>query len=263
MGKEEQSLSPGRQLGERQRVALAAATGYRCALIRRNRSALSVHLQLFSLLSRGKVDSGWPMKRILIINGSYHETGDIAFLVDRFAAGVREAGRGAEIEIVHLLDLRMEYCRGCWICGNPENIGKPIGDCPIEDDVRALLEKSLACDVLVYATPVYEMGPTAVMKKFLERNLPVVGGIGIAGFKGRQPARKGKSGAVILSSGAPYPVNLLLGFTRYPKRILSLFCRFHGCGKTVLLPAGGLGGSARLRLSWGQKAYKQGRRLTA
>ncbi|MCE5264609.1 MAG: flavodoxin family protein [Deltaproteobacteria bacterium] len=203
------------------------------------------------------------MGKILIINGSYHETGDIAFLIDRFAEGVREAGCEAEMGVVHLRDLRIEYCRGCWACGNPENIGKPIGDCPIEDDVRALLEKSLACDVLVYATPVYEMGPTALMKKFLERNLPVVGGIGIAGFKGRQPVMKGKTGVVILSSGAPYPVNLLLGFTRYPKRILSLFCRFYGCGKTVLLPAGGLGSSEKPRLSWGQKAYKLGRRLAA
>lgn len=201
------------------------------------------------------------MKKVLILDGSYHEAGDSAFLIDRFAAGFREADRDAQIEIVHLRDLRIEYCRGCWVCGNPENIGQPIGDCPIEDDVRPLLEKSLASDVLVYATPVYEMGPTALLKKFLERNLPVVGGIGVAGFKGRQPARKGKSGAVILSSGAPYPINILLGFTRYPKRILSLFCRFFGSDRTFLLPAGGIGGSEKLRLSWGNKAYKLGKRL--
>ncbi len=203
------------------------------------------------------------MTKILIINGSYHETGDIAFLVDRFTEGLREAGPDAEIEIVHLRDLTIEHCRGCWACGTPENIKKPIGDCPIEDDVRRLLERSMACDILVYATPVYEMGPTALMKKFLERNLPVVGGIGIAGFKGRQPVQKGKTGVVILSSGAPYPMNILLGFTRYPKRLLSLFCRFYGCGKTILLPTGGLGSSEKLRLSWGRKAQKLGMRLAS
>jgi hypothetical protein len=60
-------------------------------------------------------------------------------------------------------------------------------------------------------------------------------------------------------TGAPYPINLLLGFTRYPKKILSLFCRFYGCGKTVLLPAGGVGGSEKCacpgagrRTSWGR-----------
>lgn len=201
------------------------------------------------------------MKKVLVLNGSYHETGDIAFLIDRFVEGVRESDPDADIEIVRLRERKMEYCRGCWVCGNPENIQKPIGSCPIEDDVRVLLEKCLACDVLVYATPVYEMGPTAVMKKFLERNLPVVGVIGITGFKGRQARRLGKSGAVILSSGAPYPINLLLGFTRYPKKILSLFCRFYGCGKTVLLPAGGVGGSAKLRRIWGNKACKLGKRL--
>jgi multimeric flavodoxin WrbA len=200
------------------------------------------------------------MKKVLILNGSYHETGDIAFLIDRFEEGFRESDPDADIEIVRLRDRNIEYCRGCWVCGNPENIQKPIGTCPIEDDVQPLLEKSLACDVLVYATPVYEMAPTAVMKKFLERNLPVVGGIRI-GFVGRQPTRKGKAGAVILSSGAPYPINLLLGFTRYPKKILSLFCRFYGCVKTVLLPAGGVGGSEKMRLSWGNKAFKLGKRL--
>jgi hypothetical protein len=65
-----------------------------------------------------------------------------------------------------------------------------------------------------------------------------------------------ETGAVILSSGAPYPINILLGFTRYPKKILSLFCRFYGCANTVLLPAGGVGGSEKMRLSWGNKAYK-------
>jgi multimeric flavodoxin WrbA len=200
------------------------------------------------------------MKKVLILNGSYHETGDIAFLIDRFVEGFRESDRDAEIEIVRLMDRNIGYCRGCWVCGNPENIKKPIGACPIEDDVRPLLEKSLASDVLVYATPVYEMGPTAEMKKFLERNLPVVGGIRI-GFFGRQAKRKGKTGAVILCSGAPYPINLLLGFTRYPKKILSLFCRFYGCEKTVLLPAGGVGGSEKMRLSWGEKAFKLGKRL--
>ena len=133
------------------------------------------------------------MKKVLIINGSYRESGDIAFLIENFLKGFRESGSGADIEVVHLKEIRMEYCRGCWACADPENIGKPIGNCPIEDDVRGLLEKSLACDILVYATPVYEMGPSAVMKKFLERNLPVVGGIKL-GFYGRSPRRKSKAG---------------------------------------------------------------------
>jgi multimeric flavodoxin WrbA len=200
------------------------------------------------------------MKSVLILNGSYDETGDIVFLVDRFVEGFQESDRDANIEVVHLKNAKIEYCRGCWVCGNPGNIQKPIGDCPIEDDVRILLEKSLDGDVLVYATPIYEMGSTAVMKKFLERNLPVVGGIKI-GFTGRRARKKGKVGAVILSSGAPYPINILLGFTRYPKKILSLFCRFYGCSKIFLLPSGGVGSSEKMRLNWGLKAYNLGSRL--
>ena len=200
------------------------------------------------------------MKKLLIISGSYREGGDIAYLTDRFSEGFKASLSDGEIEVVHLRDIGMEYCRGCWACANAENMQKPIGDCPIGDDVRELLEKSSACDVLVYATPVYEMGPTAVMKKFLERNLPVVGGIKL-GFFGRRPTKKSKAGAVILSSGAPYPINVLLGFTRYPRKLLSLFCRFHGCGKVFVLPAGGVGADEKTRNKWGEKACRLGKNL--
>jgi multimeric flavodoxin WrbA len=202
------------------------------------------------------------MKKVLVIDGSYRESGDTAYLIDRFLEGCREADPEARIEVVRLREAKIEYCRGCWGCGNPENIRLPIGSCPIEDDVRPLLEKSRNCDILIYATPVYEMGPTALMKKFLERNLPVVGPFRF-GFTGRQPPKRGKAGVVILSSGAPYPLNVLLGFIRYPKRILSLFCRFHGSAKIAVLPAGGVGGSDRMRLSWGRKAARLGKRLAA
>jgi multimeric flavodoxin WrbA len=200
------------------------------------------------------------MKRVLIINGSYRKDGDTAFLIDNFIRGCRQSGAESDIETVNLTDVGMEYCRGCWTCANPENRNKPIGDCPIEDEVRALLEKSLACDALVYATPVYEMGPSAVLKKFLERNLPVVGGIKL-GFYGRSARKKGKTGTIILSSGAPHPINRLLGFTRYPKKLLSLFCRFHACDKIHVLSAGGIGGSEKTRSKWGERAYRLGQKI--
>ncbi len=200
------------------------------------------------------------MKKLLIINGSYRKAGDTVFLIDNLITGFRESLPESEIELIPLTDVRMEYCRGCWSCADPENIKKPIGACPIEDDVRPLLEKSLACDVLVYATPIYEMGPSAVMKKFLERNLPVVGGIRL-GFVGRTAARKGKSGAVLLSSGAPHPFNRLMGFTGYPKKLLALFCRFHGCDRIFVLPAGGVGGDETMRRKWGRKASSLGKSL--
>jgi multimeric flavodoxin WrbA len=200
------------------------------------------------------------MKKVLIINGSYRKGGYTAFLIDNFVKGFRESEVESDIETVYLKDVRMEYCRGCWTCAKPENSKKPIGACPIEDDVRPLLEKSLACDVLAYATPVYEMGPSAVMKKFLERNLPVVGGIRL-GFYGRSAKRPGKTGTIILSSGAPHPMNRLLGFTRYPKKLLSLFCRLHACGRIFFLPAGGLGGGEKVRSRWGEKAYRLGKKI--
>jgi len=49
----------------------------------------------------------------------------------------------------------------------------PIGKCPINDDMAAILEEYLDGDGYILTTPVYDGGVTAIMKTFLERKFPL------------------------------------------------------------------------------------------
>ena len=45
----------------------------------------------------------------------------------------------------------------------------PVGKCPIKDDMEGILNDYVQADGYIYATPVYDVGITALMKTFLER----------------------------------------------------------------------------------------------
>ena len=67
-------------------------------------------------------------------------------------------------EIVHLCDLKIEFCRHCELCH------KKILACPIDDDVSVLLGKMLEADGIILATPNYINQVTASMKALLDRS---------------------------------------------------------------------------------------------
>ena len=77
---------------------------------------------------------------------------------------------------------------------------------------------------------------------------------------GRSAKRRDKVGVVLLSSGAPYPFNVLLGITRYPSRILGMLAGLAGCGRVYRLKAGGIEASPKLRERYKRKSSELGRR---
>ena len=79
--------------------------------------------------------------------------------------GAREAG--AETETLYLKDYEINHCLGCFNCWT-----KTPGVCVHRDDMPALLEKLLAADVLVFATPLYVFTVTGLMKDFMDRMIP-------------------------------------------------------------------------------------------
>ena len=195
-----------------------------------------------------------------IIKGTYHRHGVVTELVDCFVAGLKQEHPDAVVSIIELLDARVEFCCGCGECGNTD-AAKPLGDCSITaDDTRDILEQMLASDVVVFATPIYLLGPTAIMKRFMERMIVVTKPSGV-GTSARTPKRRHKIGVVLLSSGAPYPINVLAGMTRYPSRILGMLCGMVGCGRVFRLKAGGIETSQRLRNGYRRKATQLGRRV--
>lgn len=195
-------------------------------------------------------------KKLVVINGSYHKQGMTVALTDAFIKGFLESNPEGEVKNFSLMEKNFDYCKGCWQC--TKQPGK-IGECVIKDEVEDMLPYMHECDVLVWATPVYEFGPTAVMKKFMERNLPIIGPVGF--LKGRNPKRKDKVGVILLSSGAPWPINVLWGVTRYPTKILKWLSKLWSCGKIHTIKAGGMEINDKIKNKFVEKSYRLGLRL--
>ena len=100
------------------------------------------------------------MRRILGIVGSPRKNGNTEILVSGILEGAADGG--AETELVRLAELRIGECDGCHACWRGRGCSK-------KDDMIALYPKIAACDGLVFGTPVYWYGPTALCKAFLDR----------------------------------------------------------------------------------------------
>ncbi len=100
-------------------------------------------------------------KNVLILSSSPRRGGNSDTLCDRFAEGARSAGHN--VEKLFLGDLNIAPCTGCSVCSM---YGKP---CPQRDDAAAVVEKMIAADVIVMATPVYFYTMCAQMKTLIDR----------------------------------------------------------------------------------------------
>jgi multimeric flavodoxin WrbA len=100
-------------------------------------------------------------KRVLVLSSSPRKRGNSDLLCDQFIKGSKEAGHITEK--IFLKDKKINYCTGCSSCMNE---GKP---CPQKDDMAEILEKMIAADVIVMATPVYFYTMCAQMKTLIDR----------------------------------------------------------------------------------------------
>jgi multimeric flavodoxin WrbA len=99
-------------------------------------------------------------RSILGIQGSPRLKGNTSILLDAVLDGARE--HGASVERVDLAGLDIRECDGCLACWK----GK---DCPKQDDMNGLYPKIIEADAIVFGTPVYWYGPTALLKAFVDR----------------------------------------------------------------------------------------------
>jgi multimeric flavodoxin WrbA len=100
------------------------------------------------------------MPHILGIQGSPRLRGNTSILLDAVLDGARE--RGAAVERIDLAGLDIAECDGCLACWK----GK---ECAKRDDMNALYPRIISADVIVFGTPVYWYGPTALLKAFVDR----------------------------------------------------------------------------------------------
>jgi len=70
--------------------------------------------------------------------------------------------KGAEVELVDLCKLKIEYCNACGVCYKK-------GTCVKKDDFQVIYQKILAADGLVLGSPNYFKSVTAQMKTMIDR----------------------------------------------------------------------------------------------
>lgn len=72
------------------------------------------------------------------------------------------SSKGADVELIDVCDLKIEYCNACQVCFK-------TGACNKKDDFEGLYDKILSSDATVWASPNYFRSVTAQMKTLIDR----------------------------------------------------------------------------------------------
>ena len=95
------------------------------------------------------------------MSASPRKGGNSELLCDQFMLGAKEAGN--QTEKIFLRDKNINYCIACDICKNNGGV------CDQDDEMAEVLDKMIAADVIVMATPVYFYTMNAQMKTLIDR----------------------------------------------------------------------------------------------
>jgi hypothetical protein len=98
--------------------------------------------------------------RVLALYGSPREGGNTDTMLDTFLEGAVQSG--ARVERLYLRSLSISPCTECGGCAK-------TGRCVIQDDMVDLYPKLLSYERVVFALPVFFLGPPAVSKGFIDR----------------------------------------------------------------------------------------------
>jgi multimeric flavodoxin WrbA len=147
--------------------------------------------------------------KIITILGSPRRKGNTAAVLGRFECLV--AAQHA-VERIFILDYAVKGCLGCDVC---QRVTDAPG-CRQKDDGVALLERLLAADLIVYATPVYGWSYPAEIKAFVDRHYCLVK------WQGGQVASelfKGKRAALLATCGGSAEANADLLFEMFDRQM--------------------------------------------
>ena len=127
----------------------------------------------------------------------------------------------------------MKPCVGCLKC-RPDKI------CILpHDDAHALAKKVKESDILVIGSPVYWGNIPGLFKIFFDRNVTLFESVEAKSARKRPEKQlKGKKAILIISSGSPYPYNLLVSQSRGTIRALKTILKSGGIkiGKVLNIP---------------------------
>ena len=102
-------------------------------------------------------------KSVLILSGSPRKFGNSDTLCDEFMKGAIASGN--TVEKIRVAEKKINYCTGCYHCA------KNSGQCIFKDDMSEIIEKLIASDVIVLASPVYFYSISAQLKTLIDRTV--------------------------------------------------------------------------------------------
>ncbi|VGO14947.1 hypothetical protein PDESU_03527 [Pontiella desulfatans] len=134
-------------------------------------------------------------QKVVVLNGSPRgEGGYTEFYLRAFLAGLGRKGVG--IETIHLRELDIRQCSGCWQCWL-----KGTGECVFQDDFQRVRDRVWQADLVVFAFPLYVDGMPSLLKNLLDRSVGSSSPFMVEGiWKTRHPRRVARDQACVVLS---------------------------------------------------------------
>ncbi len=106
--------------------------------------------------------------KILILNGNPESGNDrLNNYIKNLSAEIIK--KGSAVTKFDLRDMKIEYCKGCMSCW----FGDP-GKCVVKDDVKKILKEWVSADFVILFSPVKMGFTSSLLKKGLDKLLPIV-----------------------------------------------------------------------------------------
>lgn len=105
---------------------------------------------------------------ILLINGSPKGKRSNTYKLSKsFIEGITQSASAVCEELI-VKDMEIRPCRGCFACWN-----KTPGECVIKDDMKHVIDKILAADVIIWSFGLYCYNVPSILKSLIDRRLPL------------------------------------------------------------------------------------------
>ncbi len=132
--------------------------------------------------------------KVLSLFGGPRKRGNTATVLGWVEEEIRRSGH--EAERVNLADLSIAGCSGCWACAAVTD----APGCVIDDDAQPVLEKMMATDCILFASPLYTWSFAGQMKPFIDRLVCLVTDSGGANYKSLISRKR--SGLIVTCAGS-------------------------------------------------------------
>lgn len=106
-------------------------------------------------------------QKVLVLNGSPKAVSDTMQLTNAFLKGLN-ADDCYDLKTINAVEMNVQPCRGCLACMQRNDVF-----CPIEDDMRQILQDMTDADVIIWSFPLYCYAMPAPLKAILDRILPL------------------------------------------------------------------------------------------